>query len=84
MFVLLEAWFADIANGTVVAVNFFNVSVEDAALKIINLLARIYFAEIPEVVKADKLMRCFTHGINIEPTFSSVANGRILLAYSTV
>ena len=73
--VLLEAWFANVANRTLLAVNFFNVSVEDATFKVLDLFARIYFAEVSKVVEADEFVRCFSHGVDIEPAFSTTPGG---------
>ena len=73
MLVLLEAWCADIANRTLLAVDLFNIGVEDAAFEVLNLLARIYFAQIPEVVEANEFVGCFPHRVDIKPAFPSTA-----------
>ncbi len=74
MLVLLEVMCADVADGTVPAVDLFNIGVEDAAFKVVDLLARVYFAEVSEVVEADELVGGFAHGVDVEPTLSSSAD----------
>ena len=74
MLVLPEARVADVADGALLIVNSFNVSVEDAPFEIVDLLARIYFAEVSEVVKTDEFAGCFPHGVNVEPAFSPASS----------
>ena len=70
MLVLPEARVADVANGALLIVELFNVSVEDAPFEVVNLLARVYLAEVSEVVETDELAGCFPHGVDVEPAFS--------------
>ena len=75
LLVLLEAWVAEEADGALPAVDLLDVGVEDAAFKVFVLLARVDFAEVPEVVEADEFVGCFPHGVDVEPAFSSTAGG---------
>ena len=69
MLVLAEAWVVDVADGSLLTVKLFNVSVEDAAFEVVDLLARIDFAEVSKVVETDEFAGCFPHGVNVEPAF---------------
>ena len=71
LLVLPEVWRTDVTNGALMTVNLFNVSVEDAAFEVLDLLARVYFAEVSKVMEADEFMGCLAHGVDVEPAFSS-------------
>ena len=75
MLVLPEARVADVADRALLIVKLFNVSVEDASFKVVDLLARVYFAEVSEVVETDEFAGCFPHGVNVEPAFSPASGG---------
>jgi hypothetical protein len=48
---------------------------EYVAHKVCHLLARIYFAEIAEIVDTNKTLCSFSHRVNVQPTFSKFRLG---------